>query len=153
MKKQLNKSEIQKLNKEIKEKYGVELFSKKDKVEIIEKNDVKMLAKDGKVMFFYHGEELIPTLKLLQENNFLKKITVDIGAVKFVVNGADIMKPGITKLDNGIEKGENAAIIDEKHGKIISVCKTLFSGEEIKGMDKGKVLQNLHYVGDKVWNI
>ncbi len=152
MKKQLNKSEIQKLNLDIKEQYGVELFSKKDKVEIIEKDDVKMLMKDSKPMFFYLKEELIPTLKLLQENDFLKKITVDMGAVKFVVNGADIMRPGITKVDNGISKGENVVVIDEQHGKIIAVCKTLFSGEEIEKMDKGKVLQNLHYIGDKIWD-
>lgn len=151
MKKQLNKSEIQKLNEEIKEKYGIELFSKKEKTELIEKDNIKIIIKNGKPMFFYHKGEQIPTLKLLQENNFLKKITIDMGAIKFVVNGADIMRPGITKIDSGISKGENVSIVDEKHNKIIAVCKTLFSGEKIKEMNKGKVLENLHYTGDKIW--
>ncbi|OYT31975.1 RNA-binding protein [Candidatus Woesearchaeota archaeon] len=151
MKKQLNKSEIQNLKEKIKEKYGIELFSKKDKIEITEKNNIKIILKEGKPIFFYHKEEIVPTIKLLQENNFLKTITIDMGAVRFVANGADVMRPGITRIKEGIEKGENVAVTDEKYNKIIAVCKTLYSGEEIKKMDKGKVLENLHYVGDKIW--
>ena len=33
----------------------------------------------------------------------LKKIAVDMGAVKFVVSGADIMRPGIVEIEEGIE--------------------------------------------------
>ena len=44
-------------------------------------------------MFFYLGDEVIPSLRLvLNERVKLKRIAVDMGAVKFVVKGADIMR-------------------------------------------------------------
>jgi PUA-domain protein len=94
----------------------------------------------------------LPHLKLLlKNNNILPKVTVDMGAVKFVVNGADIMRPGITNVED-FSKDDLVVIIDETHSKPLSVCKALFSSDEIKEMKTGKVLQNLHYIGDEYWN-
>ena len=97
------------LNKEI-EQYKVEI-SKKDQVELIEEK-YKIILINKKPSFFYYEDKIVPTLKLLQENNVLKKITVDMGAVKFVVNGADIMRPGIVEIETGIAKDEFICVID-----------------------------------------
>ena len=78
-------------------------------------------------------------------------IIVDKGAVKFVVNGADIMRPGITKIDEGIQKGEIVVILEETHKKPISICVSEASSEELKAMTHGKALKNIHFVGDSVW--
>ncbi len=29
----------------------------------------------------------------------------------------------------------------------------MYSGEELLAMDDGKVVKNLHYVGDSIWNL
>jgi len=145
--KQLSKSEIRELNEKVKA-FGIEL-SKKDKVELIDDNIV--LANE-KPFFFYHEGRLVPHLKLLLENMCLPKVTVDMGAVKFVVNGADVMRPGITKIDENINKDNLVAVVDEKHGKPLSVCIAMFDGPEMSSMDSGKVLRNIHFVGDELWD-
>ena len=90
---------------------------------------------------------------MLQERNVLKKITVDMGAVKFVVNGADIMRPGIVEIEEGILKDEFVAVIDKNNQKPLAVGIALFSSEEMKSMTSGKVIKNIHYVGDELWRM
>ena len=48
-------------------------------------------------------------------------ITVDSGAVKFVVNGANIMRPGITKIEGDFASGDIVVVKEEKYGKAIAV--------------------------------
>lgn len=148
-KKQLSKKEIKKLNQTIKEKYGLaEFLSKKDKIEIIDDLIVKV---NNETSFFYLENELIPTLKLVLKNNFLKKIIIDMGAVKFVTSGADVMRPGIVEIEKGIEKDQIIVINDEKNQKPLAIGKTLFNSEEMWQMKEGKVIKNMHWVGDKIW--
>lgn len=148
MKKSLRNKEIKELVRLIEETYSIK-FSRKEKFEI----DEDIVLVNGHPFFFYHEKELVPTLKLILENNVLKTITVDMGAVKFVVKGADIMRPGITKIDDTIESNELVTIIDEKHNKPIGIGLALFSGQEMQKATSGKVVKNLHYVGDKIWNL
>ena len=107
----LRKSEIKELNEKINGLYKKEnLLDKKDN---IEKRD-NLLLVNGKRLFFFKDETPIPTLHFILENgDFLKKITVDKGAVKFVCNGADIMRPGIKNIDENIQKDEFVSIIEE----------------------------------------
>ena len=75
-----------------------------------------------------------------------------MGAVKFVSSGADIMRPGIVELDKAIKKDEIVVVVDQSHKKPLCVARALFSGEEISSLKQGKVLKNLHWVGDVVWS-
>lgn len=152
MLKPLSKSEIKELNQKINEQFEQEnFFDKKDKVVLKKDHGEKSILKDGKEQFFYISDRLIPNLKIIQENNFLKKIIVDMGAIKFVTNGADVMRPGVKEIDETIKEGEVICVVDETHGKPLAICKTLFDAAEMKEKDSGKVLQNLHYIGDKRW--
>jgi predicted RNA-binding protein (TIGR00451 family) len=74
-----------------------------------------------------------------------------MGAIKFVTNGADVMRPGITEIDPEIKKDEIICVIDEKHSKPLAICKTLFDSKEIQEKKEGKVLKNLHWIGDNKW--
>ena len=138
------------LNQEL-EIYKVEI-SKKDQAELVE-DKFKIILVNKKPAFFYYQEKIVPTLKYLQENIILKKITVDMGAVKFVVNGADIMRPGIIEIEAGIAKEEFIVVIDKNNHKPLAVGIALFSSEEMKGMTSGKVIKNIHYVGDELWKM
>lgn len=147
MKKVLSNKEEKELIEQLESRFGL-VYTKKDKFEITD----NFLRINSVPKFFYFENRPVPTLKLLLETNCLKKITVDMGAVRFVVSGADIMRPGITNIDDGIQKGEFVTIIDMTHSKPLAVGLALFSGEDITSMATGKVIKNLHYVGDKLWS-
>ena len=140
------------ISKEV-EKYKIEI-SKKDQVELLEEEGMyKIILLNKKPSFFYFENKIVPTLKFLQENNVLKKITVDMGAVKFVVNGADIMRPGIVEIETGIAKDEFVCVIDKNNKKPLAVGIALFDGNEMQAMKSGKVIKNIHYVGDELWKM
>tara|TARA_Y100000310_G_scaffold171085_1_gene171246 strand:+ start:12536 stop:12985 length:450 start_codon:yes stop_codon:yes gene_type:complete len=130
--------------------YGVAL-SKKDAVEILE-GHYKVIVVNGEPSFFYFEDKLIPTLKYLQQHDILPKIIVDMGAVKFVVNGADIMRPGITEIDTSVRKDEFIVVVDENNKKALCVGIALLSYEEMNNSSTGKSVKNIHYVGDELWN-
>lgn len=77
-------------------------------------------------------------------------VTVDMGAVKFVCNGAKILRPGIINFGN-FDKDNIVAVKDESHGKVLAVGIALESSESAKLMSKGYVVDNLHYISDKIW--
>ena len=148
-KRQLSKREIKEINDEVKQ-FDFEI-QKKDKVELSE-NDVKILLINNEPMFFYYEDKIFPTLKAIPKKNTLKTVTVDMGAVKFVVNGADVMRPGVTQCNPGIKKYETVVVIDETHNKPIAVGIALYSDKEIINMNSGKVIKNIHWVGDEIWS-
>jgi len=146
---QLSNKDRKELNIRLKEEYGLQEFiSKKQDMALV---DDRVLYIDGKPRFFLDTGRYVPLLKLLLEIPILREVTVDMGAVKFMVSGADVMRPGITKLPDGLEKGEMVTIVDENNRKPLCVAETLYKGEEIEGMSSGKVFRNLHWVGDELW--
>ncbi|MBN2368377.1 DUF1947 domain-containing protein [Candidatus Woesearchaeota archaeon] len=147
MKKSMKNKEVRILSAEVFGLYGIEL-SKKDKYE----TDERIVLINNEPMFFHSEGKIIPTLKMLLKHGCLRKITVDMGAVPFVVKGADIMRPGIVGIQEGIQKGEVVVIVDEKHSKPLGIGQAMFSAEDMEKLDKGKVIRALHYVGDEIWN-
>ncbi len=144
----LSKSEIKELNANMGFDFEV---PHKGKIEIVE-DEVTLILLEGKPVLFEYEGKWLPSLHVLQEKQLLKKITVDMGAIKFVSSGADIMRPGITKIDDGLKAGDAAVVVDETHGKALAVGIVLLSSEELRAADKGKVVKNIHYVGDIIWN-
>ena len=69
-----------------------------------------------------------------------------------MVNGADVMAPGIVDADEDIKEGDVVFVVDENHKKPICVGIALMDGKSMKESDKGRAIKNLHYVGDKIWN-
>jgi PUA domain protein len=82
----------------------------------------------------------------------LPTILVDMGAIPFVCNGADVMRPGITEINGDFDKNGLVIIKDEKHHKALGVGLALLASSDMKEQKKGKAVLNLHYVGDKIWN-
>ena len=151
MKKQLRKSDIRVLNDEIKTHFRFdEHISPRSRVELID-NEIYLV--DNRPLWFRREGRLFPTIQILLDFNFLRKVTVDMGAVKFVSGGADIMRPGIVHMEKDIAKDEIIAVVDERHQKPLAVGITLFDEKTINEMDKGKVISTIHYVGDRIWNM
>ncbi len=97
---------------------------------------------------------LLLTLKgILKLKPSRKWITVDMGAVRFLANGADVMAPGITDADPSIEIDDLVWIRDERNLRPLCVGRALMSGSEMTAAAAGKAVITLHYVGDPIWNI
>ena len=157
-KKHLSNSEVKEINSQLNYLYHTEDAIDKKDVAILEENILKV---NNRSRFFYYAitdstKIIVPTLKNILENiqlyEKLKKITVDIGAVRFIVSGADIMRPGIVDFSNGINKDDVILIVDVNHKKPLAVGIMQFSGEDAKALISGKIVKNVHYVGDKIWN-
>jgi PUA-domain protein len=151
-KSQISKSDQKKMNQELMEKYSFdEFFTKKDKCEKVIFDDLELISKNDEYVFFFYEGIIIPTIKFLMNNNFLKKVTVDMGAIPFITKGADIMRPGIVDFDENIKKDDIISIIDVNHKKIIAIGKMLVSFDDLKNMKLGKVIKNIHRIGDNIW--
>lgn len=147
MKKQLRKGELDELSKEIQRVFGVAQCFAGKKVEL----DEHVIIADGEQVFIKKNGLLLPTLRSLHKNCFLKKVSVDKGAIPFVCKGADVMRPGIVTFDAGIQKDELVAVVDAVHQKPLAVGKMMMGAQDAQVLDKGKVIENLHFVGDTYW--
>lgn len=93
---------------------------------------------------------IVPFLGTEQILSAFPSVVVDMGAIKFVCNGAKIMRPGITRFDN-FKKGDYVTVKDEKFSKILAVGRALEDSETAIQNTKGYVIDNLHYIGDTFW--
>ena len=92
-------------------------------------------------------------LPFLSETETLEKfpsVTVDMGAVKFMCKGANVMRPGIKKFTE-FEKDKLVCIVEESQHKFLAVGKAMVSSSELENMEKGEIVKNLHYISDKFW--
>lgn len=143
--------------KEIKEELGSYsiIIPKKAQVELVKIEDLPdILLINGEPLLMQTEEKIIPTLKaILSLENIEKYAMVDMGAINFVIKGADIMSPGIVDADKSIVPGETIVVIEETHKKPLAIGTSLISGEEMIENNKGKAIENLHYVGDSIWEL
>ena len=151
-------TEIRDLKEDILKQYNndfiEQIFPKKCNIELIltEAGDT-LYAVNNELTLWKSEDGYIPVLTLLLDNKVdLKTIVVDKGAIRFVTNGADIMRPGITEIDASIKKGDIMQIVDETHKRPLAVGKALFNAKEMEAKTSGKVVKNLHTIQDSVWN-
>ncbi len=119
------------------------IFDNKKEYLVIYVNDRPVLAKIG--------EDVIPII--CGQRIEYKGVVVDEGAVKHITNGADVMRPGIVEVRGDFEKGDVILVYSVKLPFPIAVGKALFSSQEIKEMEKGKVVKTLHHLGDNLFKL
>ena len=133
---------------------GLELpTSARRRVEVVEAGRIKLFLVDGRPLMAEEAGRRFPLLTAPELLRSLPSLVVDMGAVPHICNGADVMAPGVVEVRSEFKPGSIVAVLDEKHGKAIALGEALFGSEEIKGMERGKVLINLHYVGDRIWRL
>ncbi len=131
---------------------GVELEGDAYERVEFEDSDWEVVLVDGSPEIAYFDEE--PFLTVRGANAYdpsHRIVTVDAGAVSFVSDGADVMRPGITEADPDIEPDDLVLIAEESHGKVLAVGRARVAGDEMVG-DAGKVVDSLHYVGDELYS-
>jgi PUA-domain protein len=149
----LKSSEAKRVLQELGQKFpafAAELHSK----QIVEEIDVengKLYILDNKPFAVSKASGLFPSLMNDDVLKTLPSITVDMGAIPHICNGADIMRPGIKVINGEFEKGAVLLVKDIKFGKSIGICIAEVSSGSMQTMGKGKAAHNVHYVGDSFW--
>lgn len=128
------------------------LFGFKIDVEVVEGEPDNLLLIDGKPMLFKAGDTILPTLMASDILARLPKVVVDMGAVRFVCNGADVMAPGIVRYEGNFGIGDVVVVVDVQHGKPLALGEIKYSSEEVKTVKQGPVIKSKHFVSDKIWN-
>jgi malignant T-cell-amplified sequence len=126
------------------------MFGSKANVEVVESEAGEIYLIGAKPLMF-KAETVLPLLTFNEFVSAAPKIVVDMGAVPYVCKGANVMAPGIRKVDGEFVKGDLLVIVDEKHGKALALGESLLDAATLRETKKGPVIKTLHYVSDKYW--
>ena len=155
IKRPLSKKEKKRLVGEVpKELFNLDVNSKIEEAKVVldkSNKEYLVLYVDDKPALAIIGDKFVPIL-CGQEINY-KGVVVDEGAVRHITNGADVMRPGIVEVKGDFEKGELILIYSEKLPFPIAVGEAIYSSKEILEMKKGKVVKNLHHLGDDLFKL
>ncbi|MBS3923204.1 MAG: RNA-binding protein [Nitrosarchaeum sp.] len=147
----ISKSETTTLLKTVTEKWGIE-FPKIKNLKVHEIADDAQIIMGQGIKILKINDEYLPFLSETQMLEKFPHVTVDMGAVKFMCKGANVMRPGI-KTHDEFEKEKIVCIVEESQHKFLAVGKSLVSSAELEKMEKGEVIKNMHYISDKFWEI
>ncbi|ELY68051.1 RNA-binding protein [Natrinema versiforme] len=116
-----------------------------------EDTDWEVVLIDGEPQVAEFGDDLFLTVRGANAYEPEKRlVTVDAGAISFVSDGADVMRPGITDATEDISPDDLVVIAEESHGKVLAVGRARVDGAEMAG-NEGKVVDSLHHVGDDLY--
>lgn len=151
----LKAKEARLLFKEVSERLETDLndlFNSKVNVELVETNFAEIFLINGRPLLVRAGENFFPTLIFNEILASSPKVVVDMGAVPYICNGADVMAPGIVRFEGEFRKGNLVFVVDERHGKPLAVGKALCDFNKSKTVTRGVVVKSIHFVGDNLWN-
>lgn len=144
----LRKKEAKKVKAEVKETAGVEVDGDMDEVDF---GNIKVILIDNEPLLInYDGRYYLSVYGVMKLRPEKYRVTVDEGALKFIMNGADVMKPGIVYADDRIKEGDFVYVTVEGKDSPIAVGLALCDGSEMIG-EKGKAVKNIHHLKDKIW--
>ena len=152
----LSSKEQKELLEKVRQQYPC-IYDKMDRkktIEVIETaKEETIYLQEGRPLLFSGGGRVVPCLRASQEGlEALPKVVVDMGAVPHIVNGADVMSPGIRGLAGEASVGGVVVVVEERYGKPLAIGTLLMDPKDIWDKKKGKAVKNLHHVGDELWN-
>ena len=112
--------------------------------------DQARLVEIGGALVLDVGGTFLPFLGNTEMLARFPSVTVDMGAVKFMCNGANVMRPGIRECAEFVQ-GQIVAVVEESQRKFLAVGRAVVSSSKVKGMKRGEVVKNMHYISDKYW--
>lgn len=112
-----------------------------------------LITKDGQVILLEMKDLTFPYLKIIRKlEHKYPIISVDIGAIRFVTNGADIMRPGVVNVADEVVEGSLVLVVEETKGAPLCYGIALYDAIDMRAMEGGKCIKNLHYLKDKYWD-
>lgn len=129
-----------------------ELSSIKSDVEVIQTEFARIFLFNKKPLLAEKEGKIFPTLLFTEALALLPKVYINAGAIPHICNGANLMAPGITSIKGEFKKEDIVVIIEEKYSKPLAIGETLYTFEEARKLVHGVVVENIHFVGDRIWN-
>jgi len=150
----LRKKEVKEILEKIRE-YGVSI--EKGAIDRVETGNLNVLLYNSEPVFIeYEGRVYFTVYGVMKFKPEKWKVIVDEGAMPYVMNGADVMKPGILWADERIKEGDFVYVTVEGKESPIAVGIALCDGKEMtlgeKSERKGRAVKNIHHLKDKIWN-
>jgi len=147
----VSKSETTQILKLVSQQWKQELPKIKNlKVHFIDDNSQLIVGSD--LIILKIDDDYLPFLNQSELLEKFPNVMVDMGAIKFMCNGANVMRPGIKQYSKFV-KDDIVCIIEESQHKFLSVGKAMNDSSELETMSKGEVVKNIHYISDKYWEI
>jgi PUA domain protein len=150
--KRMRSKEIRTFSLELEVMLGVPVFTEDDAVDIAESSDFDLLFVGSDILGLVIGGKPFLTVRgVIRYKPTKRFVTVDMGAVPFITNGADCMGPGIVEADPAIAAGDLVWIRDMRNNMPLAVGISERSGTELAEKKPGKAIKSIHNVGDKLW--
>ncbi|MHB9302758.1 DUF1947 domain-containing protein [Thermofilum pendens] len=159
----LSKKDRKKVEEDVKSSLGEVFATYFEKASRIEVASVK--HEEIEEMYYVDGvltvvktrsAGLVPTLFFIYKNSVypvFPNVYVDSGAVPRILNGADVMVPGIKKIDGEFKPGDRVLVREIEKNRVIALGIAIMGSDEIRGAQKGKAVRNIHYLGDELWEL
>ena len=145
----ISKSETAKIFEELNTQWKMELPKQKN-VRTHQIDEKRIIITGKGITAIKIGEDILPFLGNAQILEKFPYVIVDMGAIKFVCKGANVMRPGITKFSD-FEKGEIVCVIEESQHKFLAVGRAEIPSKQLGETKKGEVIKNMHYISDIFW--
>jgi len=145
----ISKSETSKILEQIKSQWKIELPKQKN-IKTHDINEKGVIITGDGITAVKIGETILPFLDNTEVLEKFPYVKVDMGAIKFVCKGANVMRPGITKFSD-FDNGEIVCVIEESQNKFLAVGKAEMSSKEVEDANRGEVIKNIHYISDDFW--
>ena len=151
----LSKRETSMLVERIRSLYWGEVLRGRIRNAMEIREDGIKLYRIGELVVGEIDEKLYPVIheRNLEALNRLPSMIVDMGAVPHIVNGADVMRPGIKDFRGEFNEGDFVVVRDERNLRPLAVAIALVGLEECRAMKRGKVAKKIHHVNDRIWKL
>lgn len=123
-------------------------------------NHINLIFAEGSEVVFFNQRDgpYYPTLKTLHKaGDIMPKIQVDKGAIKHVIQGANIMCQGITsgggKVFEPLPADTPIQIMAEDKELPLAIGITRLSTDDIIKVNKGIGIESIHVLGDGLWTL
>ncbi len=152
--KRMRSKEVKALSKDLEELVGAPVFSEDDPVDMAESSDYSLVFVGGDILALVKDEKPFLTIRgVMKYKPTRRYVTVDMGAVPFVANGADVMGPGILEVDPDIAEGDLVWIRDVRNKAPLAIGVSMRSAADLESKAPGKAIKTIHFVGDKLWKV
>ncbi len=136
----ISKSETAKIFEQLNAQWKIELPKQKN-VRTHEVDEKGVIITGNGITAVKIGDDILPFLDDIPILEKFPYVIVDMGAIKFVCKGANVMRPGITKFSD-FENGQIVCVIEESQNKFLAVGKAKMSSMQLDEIDKGEVIKN-----------
>lgn len=144
----ISKSETAAVIARVSEEWGIDVPGVRNLM-VYQAGGAQIMAGGGLRILAVGGRH-VPFLSATELLGRFPSVTVDMGAVRFMCKGANVMRPGIVA-HTEFGEGDTVCVADESQHKFLAVGRALVPSSAVGGMERGEVLENVHYISDRYW--